>query len=79
MIIKRIVQNLDGDVEATFALTKEQEAMLLNYAITNLVTKGMVEVSDVPREEWEQEKITTENDLARMFLEALDPKSLPEA
>lgn len=51
MLIKRIVKNTDGGVDATISLTAGQAHFLLNFAMTLLLAQGAAVFVDVPEQE----------------------------
>lgn len=51
MLIKRIVKNEDGGLDAVISLTPEQSHFLLNFAITFLLGQGMLQFLDVPEDD----------------------------
>lgn len=53
MLIKRVVKNADGGLDAVISLTPLQSHFLLNFAITFLLAQGAVQFTDVPEEESE--------------------------
>lgn len=55
MIIKRIVADPNGDVEATLALDKEQAQFLLNVGIATLMAQGVLKIQDMTKEQFEAE------------------------
>lgn len=56
MIIKRIVRSeADGVIEATLMLSQEQASFLMNYALSELVQKGVAQVMDYTEEEFKNE------------------------
>lgn len=73
MILRKLVQQNDkGDVEATFALTKEQIGTLLNFAVVTLVSEGLATVEEVSEEELRRE-------LHEDILDGIDPEHMPQA
>lgn len=56
MLIKRVVKNTDGGLDATISLTPSQSHFLLNFALTFLLAQGALQFVDVP-EDIEQETI----------------------
>ena len=56
MLIKRVVKNTDGGLDATISLTPSQSHFLLNFALTFLLAQGAIQFVDVP-EDNEQETI----------------------
>lgn len=95
MIIRRIVKNQDGNVEAQLMLSKEQAAFLINVGLVSLVTAGSAQVQDMTQEEFNAELakakleesnsgVTTpqsaaEEQAQKDFLEFVDPELLPKA
>ena len=55
MIIKRIVADHDGNIEATLALDRDQAQFLLNVGIATLVAQGALVIQDMTKEEFEAE------------------------
>lgn len=51
MLIKRIVKNTDGGVDATISLTAGQAHFLLNFAMTLLLAQGAAVFVDVPEQD----------------------------
>lgn len=54
MIVKRIVRNKEGEIEATLMLTGEQAAFLLNVGLGALVQRGAATLMDFTEEEFEE-------------------------
>lgn len=95
MIVRRVVRNKDGEIEAQLMLSSEQAAFLINVGLVSLVTAGSAQVQDMTQEEFEAEVakakmeqgnsgVTTPSSAAedkaqKDFLEFVDPESLPKA
>jgi hypothetical protein len=54
MIVKRIVRNKEGEIEAVLMLTGEQAAFLLNVGLGALVQRGAATLMDFSEEEFEE-------------------------
>lgn len=52
MIVKRIIRNADGELEATLMLTPEQASFLMNMGLGVLVQKGAATIKDYSEEEF---------------------------
>lgn len=59
--------NGEEETLSTWALTGEQYHILLNYAINDLVLKGLIEVSDMTKEEVEAMKESMAQDAGIVF------------
>lgn len=79
MILKRLTQTTDGNVESVFLLTTDQYYMLIQHAINDLMMKGIVSVMELSEEE--AKKIYDEHleETKRVFLENVDADTLPRA
>lgn len=53
MIIKRIVKDVEGNLEATLMLSPEQAAYLINMGLVTVVTAGTAVVEDMSEEEFQ--------------------------
>lgn len=73
MILKQIQKQVDGSLETQWVLNEAQTRFLLNFAITELLRQGIVQVmTEVVAGE-------TEEDIAKNFLEEVDPAILHKA
>jgi hypothetical protein len=95
LIIKRVVKDNEGNLEATLLLSPDQAAFLINMGLVTLVTAGSVAVHDISEEEFkkgiEEQKqaqgnseVTTlpgEQESAEQmtFLQNVDPQKLHKA
>lgn len=71
MELKKVIKKAGDNLETTWALTVEQEHFLLNYAINNLLERGLVAVIE--------EEMGKEGDSTFSILEKLDSDKLPRA
>jgi len=70
MQLKKILKK-GSEVETTWALTPEQEYFLLNFAINNLLERGLISVVE--------EEMGEEGESSFSLLEKLDVDKLPKA
>ncbi len=56
MIVKRVIRNEDGTMEATLLLTPEQAAFLINTGLGFLVQSGAAQLVDMSMEEYEAQR-----------------------
>lgn len=73
MILKKIEKQTDNGLKTEWMLTEEQTTFLLNFAISNLIREGLVQVLT---EAIEGDK---ELNLSKQFLEEVDPELLHKA
>jgi hypothetical protein len=66
-----------GETLSTWALSGEQYHILLNYAINDLVMKGLIEVSDLTKEEIEVIRQEMVDDTNAVFGEATSDIIVP--
>lgn len=55
MIVRRIVKDVDGNLEGTFALTQEQASFLINMGLITLIAAGTASIQDMTQEEFEEQ------------------------
>jgi hypothetical protein len=55
LIIRRIVKDVDGNLEATLLISAEQAAFLINMGLVTLVQAGTVKVQDMTEDEFKKE------------------------
>ncbi len=67
MILKKLEKQVDGSLVTQWVLTEEQTTFLINYAVTELLKLGIIQV------------LTEEEDQQETFLEAVDPELLHKA
>jgi SAM-dependent MidA family methyltransferase len=95
VLIKRVVKDVDGNLEATLLLSSEQAAFLINMGLVTLVTTGAATVQDMTEEQFQatvaQHKAQTEAGNSgvttpaqqakedKSFLELVDINTLPKA
>ena len=79
MILKRLKQNKDGQIEATWMLSNEQFNLLLNYAIDSLLSRGLISTIDISEEEVTELQQAAEAEAATDLLSKLDATKLPQA
>lgn len=70
MQLKKIVKK-GNEVETMWALTPDQENFLLNFAINNLLERGLIAVVE--------EEMGEEGESSLSLLEKLDADKLPKA
>ncbi len=79
MELKRLVRTVNGQTEATWVLEPEQMATLYWYAINDLLSRGMAHATDISQEEFEKMKAEMEQEKSLSFLDAVDPKDMPQS
>ena len=79
MVLKRLKQNKDGQIEATWMLSNEQFNLLLNYAIDSLLSRGLISTIDISEEEVTELQQAAEAEAATDLLSKLDATKLPQA
>lgn len=76
MIVKRIVKDKEGNLEATLMLSPEQAAFLINMGLVTLVSAGSVKIQDMSQEEFDaeiqKEQAKAEGKAQSSFLEVDD-------
>ena len=78
MELKKLIRNVDGNLEATWILTQDQMAVLYWYAINDLVSRGLAKVVEISDEDLEQMKKEVVQEKMEAVLVASDPKDLPQ-
>lgn len=73
MILKQLQKQVDGSLETQWLLTEAQTKFLLNFAITELIQKGLVQVLTEVLDKQEVEESQ------KQFLEEVDPNTLYKA
>jgi hypothetical protein len=73
MILKKIEKQVDGEMKTEWMLTEAQTTFLLNFAISNLLQAGLVQVLTETLEG------KNEEELSKKFLAEVDPNSLHKA
>ena len=58
MIIRRITEEIDGEVEVNLAMTKDQATYLMNVGLNLLLSAGDATIKDMSRQEFEKEVTT---------------------
>lgn len=79
MIIRRIVKDVDGNIEATLVLSPEQAGFLINMGLVTLTTAGTVTLQDMTEEEFaaHREKAKAQGDESNSEVTfAVDPSKL---
>jgi hypothetical protein len=47
-LTRNVIKNDEGGVDATWRLNGEETSYLINYAIADLIEKGLATIEDVP-------------------------------
>lgn len=79
MILKKLTQTVDGNVESVFLLTTDQYYMLIQHAINDLMMKGIVSVMELSEEEAKQLYDEHLEETKKAFLEKINVEDLPRA
>lgn len=79
MIIKKLTQTTDGNVESVFLLTTDQYYMLIQHAVNDLMMKGIVSVMELTKEEADKFYAEHLEETKKAFLENVDVDTLPRA
>ena len=79
MQLKTVKKSVDGEIEAVFMLTPVQMQILLNYAVKDLVSKGLIQELEITEEEMIEYAKEQESVAQKEFLETLDINNIPKA
>jgi hypothetical protein len=60
LTVKRVKKEVDGVYKTEFAISEDQMAFLVSYAISNLVVKGLAEIEDVTEGQSDLEQLPLE-------------------
>lgn len=58
MIVRRISEEKDGQVEVSLAMSKDQATYLMNVGLSSLIATGMAVIQDMTRQQFEEEMKT---------------------
>lgn len=76
MKLKKLELTQDGKVESVWLLSTDQYYFLIQYAISNLIQRGLVQSETISEEDF---KKMQESELDISILNNLDIKDLPRA